>query len=813
MKTKNQDWIGHAIGGRYKVEALLGQGGMSTVYKAYDPNLQRMVAVKLIHPHLSRDPEFVRRFEQEAAAVAQLRHPNIIQVYDFNHDDDIYYMVLDFIPGITLKDWLQTLSNVKRRPPVADAVRIMTAVGDAVAFAHEHGIIHRDLKPGNIMLTPKGQPILMDFGVIKMLDAADYTASGTIVGTAKYMSPEQARGERPDERSDIYSLGVVLYELVAGRPPFEADTTVALLMKHVNEPVPDIRQLQSDLPDELVEVIEKALAKERKDRYQKAAHMTAALKLLGRLSQIATPISGTQSTILAKQVEAPPPAVTLAPSGPAPSVWTKNLVWWFISASAILLLLLLGLGAFFVFSRLQLVERAGQALALAVEHPLPSSTGMVPIPHNTYTVGLDGLDHDHAPARQVELSQYWIDEYEVSNAEYAKFLTATDQQPPAGWPEGNIPTGKENNPVEGVTWDMAAAYCEWAHKRLPTEAEWEVAARGVDGRLYPWGNNQNAVQLPQSGTYPVGTKLTNQSPFGVFDMAGNVWEWVDKPYAPTVDGHKILRGGSNDLLKDMAFRLEGDPNQPTMVASAGIRCAADRVEVAPTAAVADKSVLYEDSFANPGSGWPIQAEGNLFFGYHPPDFYHVEVSKPDTHTAVTHQPNFSDVTVETKVLVDHTDTENGNFRYGLALRRTGDNYYAFTVSPRQGVWEILKSSSAGLESLDKGSVDTLRGIAPKGVTPDKTDSLRVDASGADFVFQINGQPVAEVTDADYSSGEVGFFVETFDETLAHIHYDSLTIRTVEFTPFQSMSRHEDQFADPAGGWIEENKAGAPYRTG
>ena len=114
MKTKNQDWIGQAIGGRYKVEALLGQGGMSTVYKAYDPNLQRAVAVKLIHPHLSRDPEFVRRFEQEAAAVAQLRHPNIIQVYDFNHDDDIYYMVLDFIPGVTLKDWLQTLSRAKR---------------------------------------------------------------------------------------------------------------------------------------------------------------------------------------------------------------------------------------------------------------------------------------------------------------------------------------------------------------------------------------------------------------------------------------------------------------------------------------------------------------------------------------------------------------------------------------------------------------------------------------------------------------------------------------------------------------------------
>ncbi|MCC6189706.1 MAG: serine/threonine protein kinase, partial [Anaerolineales bacterium] len=234
-------WIGYNLGGRYKIDALLGQGGMSAVYQAHDPNLRRTVAVKLIHAHLSADPEFVRRFEAEAAAVAQLRHPNIVQVFDFNHDGDTYYMVMEYLPGESLQARLRHLSSLKQRFSLPATIGIIAPIADAVAYAHERGTIHRDLKPANVMLMPREQPVLTDFGVAKILGGQHHTATGAIIGTPAYMSPEQVRGSALDGRADIYSLGIILYEMAAGRPPFEGDSAMTIMLKHVNEPVPDIR--------------------------------------------------------------------------------------------------------------------------------------------------------------------------------------------------------------------------------------------------------------------------------------------------------------------------------------------------------------------------------------------------------------------------------------------------------------------------------------------------------------------------------------------------------------------------------------------
>jgi formylglycine-generating enzyme required for sulfatase activity len=201
---------------------------------------------------------------------------------------------------------------------------------------------------------------------------------------------------------------------------------------------------------------------------------------------------------------------------------------------------------------------------------------MAQIGAGTYRVGRDAQGTNYAPAQEIDVGQFWIDQHEVTNAQYAAFLAATGSAPPAAWPDGQAPAGQNDFPVEAVTWEQAAAFCQWAGKRLPTEAEWEVAARGAQGSLYPWGDDARAVTLPDGKTYAVGRVAANRSAFGVFDMAGNVWEWVGEPYAPVPEGQKVLHGGGYGLLKDMAYRLHGDPNVRTMFAMAGIRCAADR---------------------------------------------------------------------------------------------------------------------------------------------------------------------------------------------------------------------------------------------
>ena len=299
-----QGWVGKTIGGRYKIEALLGQGGMSAVYRAFDPNLRRAVAIKLIHPHLSTDPNFVGRFKEEAAAVARLRHPNIVQVHDFNLDGNTYYMVMEYLVGETLQTRLRRLNTTGRFMPQREAVQICAQISDAVGYAHEHEIIHRDIKPANIMLDVQGQAILMDFGIVKIIGGEYHTSTGATIGTAMYMSPEQIRGERAIDRSDIYSLGVTLYEMLSGRPPFQADSAVTLMMMVLNDPLPDLKAIRAEIPIDLIDIVYHAMERDKNNRYGSMAALTDDLrKVMGKLV-----IEVPEKTVVEERKDQPVPA-------------------------------------------------------------------------------------------------------------------------------------------------------------------------------------------------------------------------------------------------------------------------------------------------------------------------------------------------------------------------------------------------------------------------------------------------------------------------------------------------------------------------
>jgi serine/threonine protein kinase len=280
--------------GKYELRERLGQGGMAEVWKAFDARLQRFVAIKFLHSMLRSDPTFISRFLLEAQAVASLHHPNIVQIYDFEtpapgDDNALAYMVMDYIEGQTLADFLRATSHQGQFLPEADLLSLFYSIGDAIDYAHRRGLLHRDIKPANILLDQRdtarnhmGEPILTDFGIVKIMGTAAGTLTNSSMGTPLYISPEQAQGHPDTTASDIYSLGVVLYETCTGRPPFLGDSPFAILQQHMSaEPLPP-EQFNPAIRPELSAVILRSLAKEPEERYPSAmALMTSIAIALG----------------------------------------------------------------------------------------------------------------------------------------------------------------------------------------------------------------------------------------------------------------------------------------------------------------------------------------------------------------------------------------------------------------------------------------------------------------------------------------------------------------------------------------------------
>ncbi|MFZ0547702.1 MAG: protein kinase [Candidatus Promineifilaceae bacterium] len=315
-----QRLIGSTVG-KYKIVEMLGRGGMAEVYKAYQELLDRYVAIKLMHAFLADEEDFLSRFQREARAMAALSHPNIVSVYDFDVQNGIYYIVMEYVSGGTLKQSLEGLASVGERLPLSHTVQIVLEIADALAYAHSRGMVHRDIKPANIMLNEDGRAVLTDFGIAKILSGPSFTATGAMIGTPAYMSPEQGLGQPGDERSDLYALGVLFFQMATGRLPYDADTPLAVILKHVNEPIPEPTRFDVTLPEAIHKVILKAMAKNPEERYQTANALANDLRAAVRVSDMETGV--VIPSDLLKDKPTPPPMRTVpsaTPSGIAATI-------------------------------------------------------------------------------------------------------------------------------------------------------------------------------------------------------------------------------------------------------------------------------------------------------------------------------------------------------------------------------------------------------------------------------------------------------------------------------------------------------------
>src|SRR5215204_1134063 len=320
--------IGTVLSSRYKLEARLGSGGMSTVYLARDTTLDRQVAVKVMHREMSEQADQLERFRQEARSVAKLSHPNVVSVIDAGEDGGHPYIVFEYVEGETLKQRIGRDGALAPQEAIAYAIE----VARGLSVAHARNMVHRDIKPQNVLIDAEGRAKLTDFGISRQLEQDGMTATGRVLGTTDYVAPEQAMGHPVDQRSDIYSLGVVLYEMLVGQVPFHADSQVGVAMKHVNEELPDVQRRRPEVSAAVALVVERATAKEPGERYQSVAEMTDDLETALEVESVRAGTTTREATSVLDAL--PPPKRKLA--GRSRWSWAAIALFVLVSAGALL---------------------------------------------------------------------------------------------------------------------------------------------------------------------------------------------------------------------------------------------------------------------------------------------------------------------------------------------------------------------------------------------------------------------------------------------------------------------------------------------
>jgi formylglycine-generating enzyme required for sulfatase activity/predicted Ser/Thr protein kinase len=629
---------------RYRIIHQLGKGGMGAVYQAMDENLSCVVAVK---ETFAANDEQRRAFRREAELLANLSHFALPRVMDhFNHGDG-QFLVMQYVPGHDLSELLE----LREQPfSVAKVLGWADQLLDALEELHSSDppIIHRDIKPANLKVTPKGKVLLLDFGLAKgfagqMSTAAAESQGKSIYGYTPHYAPiEQMRGAGTDPRSDLYSLAATMWTLLTGKVPPDALSRVAEKEDGNADPLLSAHEINPGVPEPISKLLNRAMALNRNQRPATAAEMRNALRDAAETEvERPTLILERPNALESSSVPSAPPLKSTikvpeplqsSPSNPhyvptMPAVSPPALQSWedYMSSStasssageagkgrgsqkriALIVASVLVVAIAIVVVgwsgwRPWAGEQSGSAGPaqpnqergenVTVNPAAPA--GMVYVPGGEFMMGRnasDGGDEYERPAHNVTVKPFFIDQYEVTNDDYAKFVKETNHRPPSNWANGSYPAGAGRKPVIDVAWDDGNDFAKWAGKRLPTEEEWEFAARGTDGRRYPSGNDWKPgdanADSANAGLVDVGT-YKGKSPFGAYDMVGNAWEWTASkliaypggklPQLPP-DNVRVIRGGSYDESANEAtttyrgfLKASGDNYDKT-----GFRCVKDK---------------------------------------------------------------------------------------------------------------------------------------------------------------------------------------------------------------------------------------------
>jgi eukaryotic-like serine/threonine-protein kinase len=492
--------------GRYQLLEFLG-GGMSHVYRAKDLTIGRTVALKILTPEGCADQGIRERFLQEARMAGNVTHENIIRIYDYGEADGRPFLVMEFLQGQDLR----SLIHARQAGDSGQKLGIALQIARAVEYVHTRKIVHRDIKPDNIRILPTGTVKLMDFGIAK-LEGLSRTQAGYVLGTPYYMAPEQIRGGEVTPLVDVYAFGILLFELFAGVKPVRAEDIAQVFHFILNEPIDLAPLRQAETPEQVVRLIQRLTAKDSAQRPQGFA---------GIVREIEVMLPSREGTMGVSQ---PPSENEHRLEAVAPAV-PANRRKWIIAAASVLAVCLIVLAIIWG-------TRPGPVHHPPIRPSVSIPEGMILIPAGDFLAG---------PNREKRsLPAFLIDKREVSVQEYLDFAKATGRTAPDGLNKAD-PFG----PARDVTFDDAAAYAQWAEKRLPSSLEWERAARGTDGRKYPWGNQDDPskarIKVPQEGPWPA-TYDSDKSPDGAINMGGNVSEWVNEGQSPSPEAIKRFDG-------------------------------------------------------------------------------------------------------------------------------------------------------------------------------------------------------------------------------------------------------------------------------